>query len=49
MAQMQTRRSQMNGKTFFKDGGLETAPIFQEGVDLPPFAALTLSMQSAWR
>ncbi|MEX0345713.1 MAG: homocysteine S-methyltransferase family protein [Rhizobiaceae bacterium] len=42
MAQMQTRLPQMNGKAFLTDGGLETTLIFQDGLDLPLFAAFTL-------
>ena len=30
---------QLNGKTVLTDGGLETVMVFQEGIDLPLFAA----------
>ena len=30
------------GPTFITDGGLETTLIFQEGIDLPDFAAFVL-------
>ena len=33
---------QLNGKTVLTDGGLETVMVFQEGIDLPLFAAFHL-------
>lgn len=33
---------QLNGKTVLTDGGLETVIVFQEGIDLPLFAAFHL-------
>lgn len=33
---------QLNGKPFLTDGGIETSMIFQEGLDLPYFAAFHL-------
>lgn len=39
---MATTLPQVSGGTFLCDGGLETSLIFQEGVDLPHFAAFVL-------
>jgi homocysteine S-methyltransferase len=33
---------QSNGRRFITDGGLETVMVFQEGIDLPEFSAITL-------
>ncbi len=33
---------QLDGEVFLTDGGLETVLIFQEGLDLPEFAAFDL-------
>ncbi len=32
----------MSGELLLTDGGLETAMVFQEGIDLPEFAAFVL-------
>ena len=37
-----TQLPQLNGKRMLTDGGLETVLIFQQGIDLPLFAAFTL-------
>ncbi len=42
MSKYRTSLPQLNGKTVLTDGGLETVMVFQEGVDLPLFAAFHL-------
>lgn len=42
MARYRNRLPQLNGGTVLTDGGLETVMIFQEGVELPLFAAFDL-------
>jgi len=42
MTKYRTRLPQLNGKTVLTDGGLETVMVFQEGIDLPLFAAFHL-------
>lgn len=41
-AKYRSRLPQLTDRTFITDGGLETTLIFQEGVDLPLFAAFPL-------
>ena len=40
---------QLNGRLFLSDGGLETSLIFQDGLDLPHFAAFHLLRDMAGR
>lgn len=42
MTKYRTNLPQLNGKRILTDGGLETVMVFQEGVDLPHFAAFHL-------
>ena len=42
MSKYRDRLPQLSGKPFLSDGGLETTLIFQEGLELPCFAAFTL-------
>ncbi len=42
MSIARTSLPQMNGGVFLTDGGIETTLIFQDGLDLPFFAAFTL-------
>jgi S-methylmethionine-dependent homocysteine/selenocysteine methylase len=42
MSKYRSSLPQLNGKTVLTDGGLETVMVFQEGVDLPEFAAFHL-------
>lgn len=42
MTKYRTRLPQLNGKIVLTDGGLETVMVFQEGIDLPLFAAFHL-------
>ena len=42
MAKYRNNLPQLNGKTVLTDGGLETVMVFQEGIDLPEFAAFHL-------
>jgi S-methylmethionine-dependent homocysteine/selenocysteine methylase len=42
MAKYRTNLPQLNGKRILTDGGLETVLVFQEGIDLPLFAAFHL-------
>src|SRR3954464_13982270 len=40
---------QLDGSIFITDGGLETSLVFQNGLDLPSFAAFPLLDQEAGR
>ncbi|WHO72319.1 homocysteine S-methyltransferase family protein [Rhizobium sp. BT03] len=42
MAKYRNGLPQLNGGTFITDGGMETTMIFQEGIELPHFAAFIL-------
>ena len=42
MSKYRDRLPQLSGKPFLSDSGLETTLIFQEGLELPCFAAFTL-------
>lgn len=42
MAKYRDRLPQLGNETFLTDGGLETTLIFNEGIDLPKFAAFVL-------
>lgn len=42
MTKYRSNLPQLNGKTVLTDGGLETVMVFQEGIDLPLFAAFHL-------
>ena len=42
MAKYRMQLPQLNGTTVLTDGGLETVMVFQEGIDLPEFAAFHL-------
>jgi S-methylmethionine-dependent homocysteine/selenocysteine methylase len=42
MTKYRTNLPQLNGKRILTDGGLETVLVFQEGIDLPLFAAFHL-------
>ena len=42
MSRNENRMPRPGGPTFITDGGLETTLIFQEGIDLPDFAAFVL-------
>jgi homocysteine S-methyltransferase len=47
MAQYRTALPQLTGRMFLTDGGLETALIFLDGMDLPYFAAFPLLSKPA--
>ena len=47
MAKYRDYLPQLDGKLFLTDGGLETTLIFQDGVDLPRFAAFDLLQHDA--
>jgi len=49
MARYRNALPQLTGRLFLTDGGLETTLVFQEGVDLPEFAAFTLLREPAGR
>ncbi|MGO8658709.1 homocysteine methyltransferase, partial [Rhizobium ruizarguesonis] len=42
MAKYRNGLPQLKGGTFITDGGMETTMIFQEGIELPHFAAFIL-------
>lgn len=49
MARYRHNLPQLDGKRFLTDGGIETTLIFQEGLDLPEFAAFVLLQDEAGR
>jgi S-methylmethionine-dependent homocysteine/selenocysteine methylase len=49
MALYREKLPQLTGGDFLSDGGLETALVFLEGLDLPCFAAFPLAMDEAGR
>lgn len=49
MAKYRSNLPQMNGGNFLSDGGMETALIFLEGIDLPHFASFPLLDSAAGR
>ena len=49
MAQYRDRLPQLDADLFLTDGGIETTLIFDDGLDLPDFAAFTLLADEAGR
>lgn len=49
MTKYRSSLPQLNGKTILTDGGLETVMVFQEGIELPLFAAFHLLDSEAGR
>ena len=45
MSRYRDRLPQLDGALFLTDGGLETTLLFQEGVELPCFAAFPLLLE----
>jgi S-methylmethionine-dependent homocysteine/selenocysteine methylase len=49
MSKYRARLPQLNGDLFLTDGGIETSLIYQDGLDLPHFAAFHLLRDAAGR
>ena len=49
MAKYRNNLPQLNGNLFLTDGGIETYLVFQQGIDLPEFAAFDLLKDAAGR
>lgn len=49
MAKYRNNLPQMSGNLFLTDGGIETYLVFQQGIDLPEFAAFDLMKDEAGR
>lgn len=49
MAKYRSNLPQLSGKLFLTDGGIETYLVFQQGIDLPEFAAFDLLKDEAGR